>query len=111
MTRNIQRLLSGWPLFKNLIKEHKMFSNFNYFWNFGSLAALTVGIQVVTGVLLAMHYSPDADTAFASVEHIMRDVPHGYLIRYIHANGASLFFFAVYFHMARAIWYASYGYP
>ena len=66
--------------------------NLNYFWNFGVLAGLALVIQIVTGVILAMHYAANADIAFASVEHIMRDVNSGWLLRYLHANGASFFF-------------------
>lgn len=86
-------------------------SNISYMWNFGSLLGLTLVLQIATGVTLAMHYIPNTDLAFASVEHIMRDVNSGYLIRYAHANGASMFFILVYLHVARGIYYGSYTKP
>jgi ubiquinol-cytochrome c reductase cytochrome b subunit len=67
-------------------------ANLNYFWNFGSLAGFCLLLQIITGIFLAMHYVPSADLAFLSVEHIMRDVNNGWLLRYLHANGASFFF-------------------
>jgi quinol-cytochrome oxidoreductase complex cytochrome b subunit len=85
--------------------------NITYFWNFGIFALLCLGIQLITGILLAMNYIPNIDLAFNSVEHIMRDVNYGWLIRYIHANGASLFFIAVYTHLFRGLYYGSYIYP
>lgn len=85
--------------------------NLNYFWGFGSLAGICWTIQVITGVLLAMHYTPHISLAFYSVEHIMRDVNYGWLLRYIHANGASMFFLVVYIHMFRGLYYGSYMYP
>jgi ubiquinol-cytochrome c reductase cytochrome b subunit len=86
-------------------------SNLSYIWNFGSLLGTVLVGQIVTGVLLAIHYSPDAANAFISVEHIIRDVEGGWLIRYFHANGASLFFAFVYIHIARGIYYGSYKSP
>jgi len=86
-------------------------SNFNYFFNFGSLALLCLVMQIVTGVFLAMHYTPETTLAFSSVEHIMRDVNYGYFLRYMHANGASMFFIAVYIHIFKALFYGSYAYP
>src|SRR5471030_2408877 len=85
--------------------------NLNYWWTFGAILAFCLVTQIVTGVILAMHYSPTADGAFNSVEHIMRDVNYGWLIRFIHANGASMFFLAVYVHMFRGIYYGSYKAP
>lgn len=85
--------------------------NINYMWNFGSMAGLFLIIQMLTGVFLAMHYTPHIDLAFLSVEHIMRDVNNGWLIRYLHANGASFFFFVVYVHIARGLYYGSYQKP
>ena len=85
--------------------------NLNYWWNFGSLAGMMLGIQIVTGLVLAMHYKPDAAMAFASVEHIMRDVNFGWLLRYAHANGASMFFIVVYIHIFRGLYYGSYKAP
>lgn len=85
--------------------------NLNYWWTFGAILAVCLVIQIVTGIVLAMHYTPHTDMAFASVEHIMRDVNYGWLMRYIHANGASLFFMAVYIHMFRGLYYGSYKAP
>ena len=85
--------------------------NLNYFWTFGGILTFCLVTQIITGLVLAMHYVADADLAFASVEHIMRDVNYGWLLRYIHANGASLFFMAVYIHMARSMFYGSYKEP
>ena len=85
--------------------------NFNWWYIFGSLAMLVLVIQIVTGIFLVMHYKPDAALAFASVEYIMRDVPWGWLIRYMHSTGASAFFVIVYLHMTRALMYGSYRKP
>ena len=85
--------------------------NLNYLWSFGSLAGMCLVIQMVTGILLAMHYTPHIELAFNSVEHIMRDVNNGWIIRYTHANGASMFFIVVYSHMFRGIYYGSYVFP
>lgn len=85
--------------------------NLTYLWNFGVLALVALVLQLVTGILLAMHYIPHADLAFSSVEHIMRDVTNGWLLRYLHANGASMFFFVVYIHLFRGLYYGSYVYP
>ncbi|MBZ6377222.1 cytochrome b [Pacificimonas flava] len=85
--------------------------NINYFWNFGVLAGVALVIQIATGIVLAMHYAAHTDVAFASVEHIMRDVNWGWLLRYMHANGASFFFIVVYIHIARGLWYGSYKAP
>ena len=86
-------------------------SSINYLWNFGFLALVCLGVQVVTGIFLAMHYTAHVDLAFASVEHIMRDINYGWLIRYIHANGASMFFLVVYIHIFRGLYYGSYTKP
>ena len=85
--------------------------NFNFWYFFGSLALLVLVIQVLTGIFLTMHYKPTADTAFASVEYIMRDVDWGWLIRYMHSTGASFFFIVIYLHMFRALLYGSYKQP
>jgi len=85
--------------------------NLNYWWNFGSLAAVVLVIMVATGIVLAMHYTPHVTMAFDSVERIMRDVNYGWLIRYIHMNGGSMFFIVVYIHMFRGMYYGSYKYP
>jgi quinol-cytochrome oxidoreductase complex cytochrome b subunit len=86
-------------------------ANLSYWWNFGSLLALSLIIQIITGVTLAMHYNPSVLEAFNSVEHIMRDVNNGWLIRYIHSNTASAFFFIVYLHIGRGLYYGSYQNP
>jgi ubiquinol-cytochrome c reductase cytochrome b subunit len=86
-------------------------ANISYMWNFGSLLGLCLVIQIITGVTLAMHYTPSVDYAFASVEHIMRDVNYGWLLRYMHANVASFFFIFVYLHIGRGLYYGSYRAP
>ena len=85
--------------------------NLNYWWTFGGILTFCLVTQIITGIILAMHYTPHVDHAFNSVEHIMRNVNHGWLIRYIHANGASMFFLAVYIHIFRGMYYGSYKAP
>nr|APC24898.1 apocytochrome b [Gracilariopsis andersonii] len=85
--------------------------NIHYAWNFGFLASICLIIQILTGIFLAMHYTPHVDLAFASVEHIMRDVNYGWLLRYIHSNGASMFFIVVYIHIFRGLYFSSYTKP
>lgn len=85
--------------------------NLSYYWGFGSLAGVCLIIQILTGVLLTMHYTPNITYAFISVEHIMRDVNYGWLLRYAHANGASMFFIVVYIHIFRGLYYGSYNKP
>ncbi|MBW8911392.1 MAG: cytochrome b N-terminal domain-containing protein, partial [Sphingomonas sp.] len=85
--------------------------NLNYFWNFGVLAGAALGIQIITGIVLAMHYGATGAGAFDSVEHIMRDVNGGWFLRYAHANGASMFFIVVYIHIFRGLFYGSYKAP
>src|SRR5246500_2485592 len=85
--------------------------NLNYWWTFGGILSFMLGVQIVTGIVLAMHYTPHVDLAFLSVEGIMRDVNYGGLLRYIHASGASFFFVAVYMHIARGMYYGSYKEP
>jgi len=85
--------------------------NLNYWWNFGSLAGIMLMIQIISGIVLAMHYTPDTAVAFDSVERIVRDVNYGWLIRPMHANGASFFFIAVYIHILRGLYYGSYKAP
>jgi ubiquinol-cytochrome c reductase cytochrome b subunit len=82
--------------------------NLNYMWNFGILAGVCLMLQIVTGVVLAMHYAANSGVAFDSVEHIMRDVNWGWMLRYAHANGASAFFVVVYIHIFRGFFYSSY---
>jgi ubiquinol-cytochrome c reductase cytochrome b subunit len=91
--------------------EYPTPKNLNYWWNFGSLAGITLVIMIVTGIILSMHYTAHVDHAFQSVERIMRDVNYGWLIRYIHANGASFFFIVVYIHIFRGLYYGSYKAP
>jgi len=85
--------------------------NINYLWNFGFMSAIFLVIQIVSGLFLTFFFTPHVDLAFFSVEHIMRDVNYGWLIRYIHANGASFFFFLVYVHILKGIYYGSYYFP
>ena len=85
--------------------------NLNYMWTFGAMLSFMLVAQIITGISLAMHYTPHVDYAFASVEHIMRDVNWGWFMRYAHANGASMFFIAVYIHMFRGLYYGSYKAP
>ena len=98
-------------LYKEHVGEYYAPKNFNFFYIFGSLAMLVLVIQIVTGIFLVMHYKPDASLAFASVEYIMRDVPGGWIIRYMHSTGASAFFIVVYLHMFRGMMYGSYRKP
>ena len=85
--------------------------NLNYWWTFGGILSMMLIVQIITGIVLVMHYTPHVTLAFDSVEHIMRDVNYGWLIRYVHANGASMFFIAVYIHMLRGLYYGSYKAP
>jgi len=85
--------------------------NLNYWWTFGGILAVMLVVQIVTGIVLVMHYTPQVDFAFNSVEHIMRDVNYGWMLRYMHFNGASFFFIAVYIHMFRGMYYGSYKAP
>jgi ubiquinol-cytochrome c reductase cytochrome b subunit len=98
-------------LYKEHLSEYYAPKNFNFWYFFGSLAMLVLVIQIVTGIFLVMHYKPDAAQAFASVEYIMRDVPWGWLVRYMHSTGASAFFVVVYLHMFRGMMYGSYRKP
>jgi len=98
-------------LFKEHMSEYYAPKNFNFFYIFGALSVLVLVIQIVTGIFLVMHYKPDAALAFGSVEYIMRDVPWGWLIRYMHSTGASAFFIVVYLHMFRGLIYGSYRKP
>ena len=98
-------------LWKDHLSEYYAPKNFNFWYYFGSLALMVLVIQIVSGIFLTMHYKPDAAQAFGSVEYIMRDVPGGWLIRYIHSTGASMFFVVVYLHMFRGLLYGSYRKP
>ena len=102
------------PIFSTLrhtLVDYPTPRNLNYWWNFGSLAGIFLLIQIITGIVLAMHYTPSVEGAFASIEHIMRDVNYGWLIRYVHMNGASFFFIVVYIHIFRGLYYGSYKSP
>jgi ubiquinol-cytochrome c reductase cytochrome b subunit len=102
------------PMFSvinNHLVDYPSPSNLNYLWSFGSCAGICLVIQILTGIFLAMHYTPHVDYAFYSVEHIMRDVHGGWFLRYSHANGASMFFIVTYIHMFRGLYYGSYHSP
>src|ERR1044072_3658755 len=102
------------PVFSYIEKEYHTFPtprNFNYFWNFGAIATVVLVLMIATGVVLATNYTPHTTMAFDSVERIMRDVPSGWLMRYLHMNGASFFFIAVYIHIFRGMYYGSYKAP
>lgn len=108
------RILKSHPLLKlvnSYLIDASQPSNITYLWNFGSLLLVCLIIQIITGVTLAMHYSPNVLEAFNSIEHIMRDVNNGWLVRFLHSNTASAFFFLVYFHVGRGIYYGSYRAP
>src|ERR1700722_13911971 len=85
--------------------------NLNYWWTFGGILSFMLGVQILTGVVLAMHYTPHVARALKWAEGIMRDVNYGWLLRYLHANGAAMFFLAVYIHMFRGLYYGSYKEP
>jgi ubiquinol-cytochrome c reductase cytochrome b/c1 subunit len=99
--------------FTKILKNHIIFyptpKNINYGWSFGSLAGLFFALQIITGIFLAMHYIPNVELAFWSVEHIMRDVNYGWLLRYMHANGASMVFITMYIHIGKALYFRSYA--
>jgi ubiquinol-cytochrome c reductase cytochrome b subunit len=122
MMKNVEKCMVGtlawvdkrFPLTSNIkahLTEYYAPKNFNFWYFFGSLALLVLVLQIVTGIFLTMHYKPDATLAFGSVEYIMRDVSWGWLIRYMHSTGASMFFVVVYLHMFRGLIYGSYRAP
>ena len=119
MTKKKQNPVIAWidhrlPIFSAIdhtLNDYPTPKNLNYFWNFGSLAGIMLVVMIVTGIVLAMHYTADTRLAFNSVERIMRDVNGGWLIRYLHANGASMFFIVVYIHIFRGLYYGSYKSP
>jgi ubiquinol-cytochrome c reductase cytochrome b subunit len=111
MTWLDNRFPSAFQAYRDHMSEYFAPKNFNFWYFFGSLAMLVLVIQIVTGIFLTMHYKPDAASAFASVEYIMRDVPGGWIIRYMHSTGASAFFIVVYLHMYRGLIYGSYRKP
>lgn len=116
---NEQKGLVGWIEYRLAIfsfinghlKNYATPKNLSFMWNMGSLAGITLVVMIATGIFLAMHYTPHVDHAFESVEHIMRDVNYGWLIRYIHMNGASMFFIVIYLHILRGLYYGSYKRP
>ena len=107
----IDRRLPVFSMMQADLVDYPTPKNLNYWWNFGSLAGIVLVIMIATGVFLAMHYTPHADYAFESVERIMRDVNYGWLIRYLHSNGATMFFIVVYIHVFRGLYYGSYKPP
>lgn len=112
--KTIEWIDSRLPLFTMMKAEYGVFptpKNFNYFWNFGAIAMIMLITMIITGILLAMNYQPSTAEAFNSVERIMRDVNGGWLLRYMHSNGASFFFIAVYIHIFRGMYYGSYKAP
>ena len=118
MSESGKKGIKGWidhrfPIFSFLEhqNEYQVPKNLSYAWNFGSIAGIALMIQIVTGIVLAMHYTPNSLLAFDSVENIMRNVNYGWLIRYIHAVGASMFFIVVYLHILRGLYYGSYKSP
>ena len=108
--RNIRKL-NLLEFFYHAVASYKAPAILSYLWNFGILSLMCLVLQIITGIFLAMHYIASPEHAFNSVEHIMRDVNNGWLIRYLHANGASMFFFVVYIHIFRGLYYGSYMYP
>jgi ubiquinol-cytochrome c reductase cytochrome b/c1 subunit len=100
-----------YALVKDTVMDFPTPKNLNYWWTFGGILSLMLVVQIITGIVLVMHYTPHTSMAFESVEHIMRDVNYGWLMRYMHANGASMFFIAVYIHMFRGMYYGSYKAP
>ena len=111
VVRWIDHRLPVFSMLDHTANEYPTPKNLNYMWNFGSLAGLSLVIMIVTGIVLAMSYTAHVDYAFESVERIMRDVNHGWLIRYIHMNTASFFFIVVYLHIFRGLYYGSYKAP
>jgi ubiquinol-cytochrome c reductase cytochrome b/c1 subunit len=110
-TRWLERRLPIIGLFHSSFVAYPTPRNLNYFWTFGGILSVMLVSQILTGIVLAMHYTPSTTLAFSSVEHIMRDVNFGWLLRYMHQNGASMFFIAVYLHIFRGLYYGSYKEP
>ncbi len=112
--KTIQWINDRLPIFSMMQNEYGKFpapKNFNYFWNFGAIAMAMLGIMIATGIFLAMNYTPHTTMAFESIERMTRDVNYGWLMRYVHMNGASFFFIAVYVHIFRGLYYGSYKKP
>ncbi len=112
--KTVQWINDRLPIFSMMQNEYGKFpapKNFNYFWNFGAIAMCMLGIMIVTGIFLAMNYVPNGSMAFESVERMTRDVNYGWLMRYVHMNGASFFFIAAYIHIFRGLFYGSYKKP
>jgi quinol-cytochrome oxidoreductase complex cytochrome b subunit len=107
----IDRRLPIFSMMQADLVDYPTPKNLNYWWNFGSLAGIVLVIMIGTGVFLAMHYTPNVDHAFESVERIMRDVNYGWVMRYLHSNGATMFFIVVYIHLFRGLYYGSYKPP
>nr|AFA33973.1 cytochrome b [Cyclemys pulchristriata] len=110
MTTNLRKTHPVMKIINNVIHWPTKSSNISAWWNFGSLLGTCLILQIITGIFLAMHYSPDISLAFSSVAHITRDVQYGWLIRNMHANGASIFFMCIYLHIGRGLYYGSYLY-
>nr|AFP52852.1 cytochrome b [Eretmochelys imbricata]ATP84815.1 cytochrome b [Eretmochelys imbricata] len=110
MATNLRKTHPMMKIINNSFIDLPSPSNISAWWNFGSLLATCLALQIITGIFLAMHYSPDISMAFSSITHITRDVQYGWLIRNMHANGASLFFMCIYLHIGRGIYYGSYLY-
>jgi ubiquinol-cytochrome c reductase cytochrome b/c1 subunit len=106
-----ERRLPVLGLLKSSFVDYPTPRNLNYWWTFGGILTVVLMVQIITGIVLVMHYTPSAADAFNSVEHIMRNVNYGWLLRYVHANGASMFFLAVYIHIFRGLYYGSYKEP
>nr|WPT25722.1 cytochrome b [Caretta caretta]WPT25735.1 cytochrome b [Caretta caretta]WPT26203.1 cytochrome b [Caretta caretta] len=110
MATNLRKTHPMMKIINNSLIDLPSPSNISAWWNFGSLLATCLALQIITGIFLTMHYSPDISMAFSSITHITRDVQYGWLIRNMHANGASLFFICIYLHIGRGIYYGSYLY-
>src|SRR5690349_20593366 len=111
LVRWIDSRLPIFSMMHHEYNEYPMPKNCNYLWSFGAFAMVTLMIMIATGIFLAMNYTPNTLMAFDSVERIMRDVNYGWLLRYVHANGASMFFIVVYIHIFRGVYYGSYKQP
>ena len=111
LVRWIDKRLPIFSMMHHEYVEYPMPKNCNYMWSFGAQSMISLVLMILTGIFLAMHYSPNTEDAFNSVERIMRDVNYGWLLRYLHANGASFFFIVTYIHIFRTLYYGSYKSP